>query len=110
MLRPDEDLCGLERMVVEAPLADLCTQTNGTLVSGVERDLVVEERSSVLQPSTADELKSDWIPRCRSKRRMCDSEESVRVVEEVEGLMEMMKDLDEDLVWEGVEGVGKLSL
>lgn len=41
---------------------------------------------------------------------MCDSKDGVRVVEEVEGLMEMMKDLDEDLVWEAVEGVGKLSL
>lgn len=97
-------------MIAEASSGDLCTQTNGMLVSGVERDLVVEERSSNLQPSTADELKSDWVPRCQPRRRIFDSEDGVRVVEEVEGLMEMMKDLDEDLVWEGVEGAGKARL
>jgi len=58
-------------------------------------------------PSSTDELKSDWVPRLRSRRRICDSEESVRVVVEVEGLMEVVKDLGEDLVREDVEVGGR---
>jgi len=84
-----------------------CSDAKSGLISSIERDLTVEERSSDVLPLTTNELQSDWVPRLRSRRRICDSEESVRVVVEVEGLMEVVKDLGEDLVREDVEVGGR---
>lgn len=77
------------------------------LVPCVERDLEVEEGSSDVLPSTRDELKFDGVPRSRLVRR---SEESERVVVEVEGLMKVSENLGEGLVWEAVERVRVKSL
>ena len=68
-------------------LQGLDGEVEGSSVSGVERDLVVEERSSDGLEPTRDELESDWVPRFRFGRRINDSSESVGVVEEVEGLI-----------------------
>jgi len=78
-------------------------EIEGCIVLCVERDLAVEERLSNSLEATRDGLKSHWIPRFRFGRGIGDSEESVRVVEEVEGLMEVMENPGEDLVWEDVE-------
>ena len=40
----------------------------------------------------------DWVPRSESGRRVDDSEESVRVVVEVAGLMKVFEDSFKDLV------------
>jgi len=84
----------------------LLGEVEGGLVSNVERDLSVEERSSCFLPVLRDELEVNWVPRFRSRRRVCDSEKRVEVVEEVEGLMKVFEDLGEDLVRDVFEGVG----
>jgi len=80
-----------------------CSDAKSGLISSIERDLTVEEWTSDVLPLTTNELQSDGIPRFRSRRRVCDSEEDVRAVVEVEGLVEVAKDLGEDLVREDVE-------
>ena len=103
---PDQVLRVPKRMC-KVPVHRGYGQGNRLRLSRVKRDLTIEERTSDSLPSSTDELESDWVPRLRSTRRVCDSEESVRVVVEVERLMEVMEDLGEDPVREDVEVGGR---
>jgi len=48
----------------------------------------------------------NWVPWSRLRRRVGDSEESVRVVVEVERVMELFEDSFEDFVGSVFEAVG----